>query len=313
MKNVVLLIALAFLWSCVSPPDQNLTQTPEVISLRSEFNALFANNSKEARGQLVTKHLMENHREVYSNLVFSTTTLAQQKELFEKFLPKATTARQNIDATFSRIEDAVTKTAISFNNALPSGDYNYKVYILPSFFQFSGRAGFVTKNQIDVAFGADNISQHNENLSILVAHEMFHALHFQTLKLSQAGLQEFENLNNLLFIEGLAVLAAAKVNNLSIKLESALGRIGGICEQKIDSLKSAYFADLSKGTPKSEELIDRWFGSGDEKLGIPPMSGYCLGFLTAKNLSEKHGLQEMLQWNPVQKAPEIREALLAVY
>lgn len=227
-------------------------------------------------------------------------------------MAKAAPDRHKIDAAFERIEDVVAKSSRPFKQAFSNGDYSYKVYILPSFFQFSGRAGFVAENQIGVAFGADNISQHNENLSVLVAHEMFHALHFQTLKLSHTGLQELENLNNLLFIEGLAVLAAVQVNKLPINLESALGKIGGICQQKKDSLKSAFIADLSKGTPKSEELIDRWFGSGAEKLGIPPMSGYCLGFLTAKKLSEKNGLQELLLWNPVQKAAEIRESLLSI-
>jgi uncharacterized protein YjaZ len=236
--------------------------------------------------------------------------LSARYDRLRKFIRGDAGAATRILRTFTQFESEAPKHISTFKKMFSEADYDYQVYLLPSFLWFSGRAGFVDQNTIVVAFGVDQISKNNENVSVLFAHEMFHALHFKTLKFDKKRHIKTESDPwASLWIEGFASYVSAIATGTDQSLEGVFGRSGRQCAQKKDTLLKTFLADANAHPVFSDLLFDKWFGAGDDQKGIPSMAAYCLGVLAVKELVKTHSLPELLQWDPSERQADFRKAL----
>lgn len=186
-----------------------------------------------------------------------------------------------------------------FRLKFPDANYDYRIYFLPSLLWFAGRAGILDDGSVAVAFGVDAIARNNENVAVLFAHEMFHALHYRTLGVGQKRSLELENLRDLLWLEGLASYVSAVVTDHVLD-SSIFGKLGGMCETSRTKLKNLFRAELARSETSSDEsILDTWYGSGNKARGIPPMAGYCLGFWTVQKLAQSVRLSDLVTNKPL--------------
>ena len=126
MKARLFFFCAIFLASCTTTANLPTVDIPEVISLRSSFNAIFSDDLKQSSEYLVSKHLLAGHEDVYSNLVFSGVSSEKKQKMIRDFVAESTPVRQKIDTTFVKLEEAASKSARSFKKIFPNGDYNYQ-------------------------------------------------------------------------------------------------------------------------------------------------------------------------------------------
>ncbi len=191
-------------------------------------------------------------------------------------------------ALSARLSADLPRELGAFRKTFPKFRCSVPVYFLYSAGAFDGATREVSgKNAL--MFGLDVIARLEEELSPLVAHELFHVYHGEVVDESPKVFYWS------MWEEGLASYVSRRLNP-------------GIPEAKIcclPAIESAAVPTLAAGAlalldSASREDYARYFLGGQKDSGIPARSGYYLGYLVASEAGKTHTLEELASWSPKQ-------------
>jgi Predicted Zn-dependent protease (DUF2268) len=203
------------------------------------------------------------------------------RRFFAEVAPKIEDLRRRNES----IEDVVKKLVADFRKLLPGSEGKTEIYITVSF-SFRGKAVTVGDRTV-LAIGLEHFEEPGDlDLSITLAHELFHFEHFRTF--SAGG-----GLYRLLWTEGLAVYASALVvpgHRRSAYLGFPVEKMN-----RCQALLPLLAADLRKHLGENDHRLKRiYFGAEDNDTKVPPEAGYFVGLLIAERMGEKATLTELM-------------------
>lgn len=176
----------------------------------------------------------------------------------------------------------------AFMRALPDFDSSrVVVYFMPSFLHFAGQTHDLG-SKIGVLFGVDRMAEQSDvNPGVVVAHELYHIYQFE----NHPGYRtDRATLGQAIWGEGSAAYAsqvltpgATKAQALSSELAHATPETVRIFACAIDS----------KWNSHNQDLFDLYLDAGQSPPNMPPMGGYLVGYLAAKDLSKTYSVSEL--------------------
>jgi hypothetical protein len=176
----------------------------------------------------------------------------------------------------------------AFRRTFPKFRCAVPVYFLYSAGAFDGATRDVAGKE-SLMFGLDVIARLEEELSPLVAHELFHVYHGEAVD------EESKAFSWSMWEEGLA-------SYVSRRLNPALPEEKICCLPQIDRADLPKIAAAALGLLDSESREDyaRYFLGGQKESEVPARSGYYLGYLVASEAGKTHTLEELAAWSPRQ-------------
>lgn len=156
------------------------------------------------------------------------------------------------------------------------------IYLFVGFFSADGFLLELNDKQV-LGFGLERFKDF-KSFPLLVAHEYGH--YVQSLLSGREGKTPLEKLIS----EGIAIIFSEKVfpdKPLHKHTFLSLGRLYWAKEHEKELL------DLLKSDLSPEKLTDIFFAAGDLTLGIPPRTGYYLGYKIVKELIKGRGIKQL--------------------
>jgi len=288
MKNVFVSIALmmtttaAIAHSAVKPSSPNIVDLGPALERYLQKSKSLTMSDKT---KLFTDIVVSPQARAFDKLVFRgknaqeflASRLAEQESKFE--------AAVNLAKDF---EPIIKQTLSEYHRVFPNADYGYTLLLMPSF-DFDGKADELADGTILVAFGIDRLARYKrENLKIVVAHEMFHALQMQYFKTTTKKSMTLTRLWHETWVEGLATYASAVLNKLATADEVLGNKNVAGCKNDLKAQKNLLIENFDAETEKIPQKMDEWFGGHQ--------FAYCLGFVAIRELAQKQSLPALLEW-----------------
>lgn len=319
----LILISLLFVACSTSskevPPviaeTENISNDYQIYNLGKNFEQFWSvAKDKDFEGQL--KHWNEivesPYQDVYDSLVDTKMSNSQWKAQKEKrlraffeLIPQKFGLYQFQFATFDEtLRDYIAKYEQKFFDVR----FKAKIYALPGA-TFNGKVGSTSLSPDNIlAFGINVVDEVNDDMDVLVSHELFHLYHWQKL-----GSVENGRITLPLFMEGLASYASWDMNP-----DKSLGKIlmseelGNVSRKDVRWLAREFLKNVESKDfdPQKPELFQRWFAYGFKvRPDLPSRIGYLLGFRVVEKMASKHSLQEMAGWTAHQAHFEVKRVL----
>ncbi len=205
-------------------------------------------------------------------------------QFWNDVVPRLSTLKQVSSGAVQNVLTGRTTFKNAFSDFDPQADY----YLTVSF-SFKGKAVEVAGHK-GIGLGLEYFGPNDIQLDMTIAHEQFHLYHFTTFS-PQGGLYRG------VWSEGMAVYA---VEHLMPGYDAA--DYLGFTADQMDSMNSAFYDltdDIRTNLGSSDQAIKRaYLGAEDNDLGIPPMSGYYVGYYLVKALiDEGNTLGDMTRWD----------------
>lgn len=196
----------------------------------------------------------------------------------------------------SGLERRLPQLEAAFEGAFPKFDPNtVRIYLMPSMNTFDGMTKDINGKH-GLLIGIDALANENLNLGVFIDHEMFHIYHHEINPSFFASARGEDDLYRFglyrqLWAEGLATyvsqrlnptasdadaLASATLANLS---EAGTKKLACLAHDNLDSTQDGYSALL--------------FDAVTHPKGLPPRGGYLIGYLVAKQLSQKMTMADL--------------------
>ncbi|MFY9570055.1 MAG: DUF2268 domain-containing putative Zn-dependent protease [Blastocatellia bacterium] len=268
------------------------------------------------------KRMVESkHQDYFDRAVYRTTDPRTRRAMLEEFLIRVPSQVESIrefnksisDLASSPFIEAVIYFKVRFREYHQKGD----LYIGLSMFRFDGAVRAV-QNEDGVpdtlCLGAEVLSGYtHEQVRIAITHELFHLYHFEFLfedadEMSPAG---FRTPHIPLMIEGMAAVGAEEVFPYEPR-----ERYLHFAREELDAQEQ----DLAQNAGQFLDLI--WKGAAPEEyepwftnthLGnAPPRGGYLLGYLVAKRVMARYGIEQMVRMTPLELREHAEEQLGAM-
>jgi hypothetical protein len=262
--------------------------TPKIINLSESLQSYVEKSRKldsEARVLLFEKLVINPHAAAFQKLVFRGSST---KDFLKKWLPKAEPNFESAIKLAKEFGPIFDTMFLKYKEIFPKADFHYSIYLMPSF-TFDGRADELSDGTILVAFGIDRLTRYKkEDIKIVVAHEMFHALQMQTFKSQMNKSLALSQLWHEVWVEGLATYASGVMTGAKMAAD-VLGKknIEG-CRLDLAKEKIQLLKNLDRKTVEIADLMDRWFGGHQ--------FAYCLGYMAVRDLAKDQSLASMLNW-----------------
>ena len=255
----------------------------------------------------------EPHREIleFYEAHYNDLSLASA-EVFSRYPNVISNVRAVSSGAEVAITESVNKCAAVLDTPEPSGRHIVMVG------QFSSNAWADTFECAPTCFYALELIPDLDTLSLMVAHETAHTLHFELSDLPVDG----KTVGETLLLEGLATMTSVRVAP-GLKDEAYLwpGCETTTAGQKVVAwiadctaqraqLTRQLSNDLSKTDPAT---LGRYFSAGSKDLHpqTPVRAGYAVGFWLVRTLCQSFDLGEMARWNREQVGREVEQALLS--
>ena len=187
------------------------------------------------------------------------------------------------------------ETEQQFHHRFSDFRCNFTVYYVDSMMQLDG-AGRVVDGHPALVFGIDQLAQERAAISlrVFVAHEMFHRYHLQAAGFSDDP-GEHQEIWRALWAEGLASYASMVVVPGATADDALM--LPADLEARTAPLIKTIASDLLAHFDRVDtKTYNTYFSYGDpqvSKRGLPWRSGYCIGFLIAKELAKTHSLDQL--------------------
>ena len=174
-----------------------------------------------------------------------------------------------------------------FKETFPDFRCDFPIYLMVSLGYFDG-AGQIVAGHPALVFGVDTIAEIEtlESLPVFATHELFHRYHFQSAGFSDDP-GDKQAIWRTLWAEGLATYVSAKLNPTR-PLADAMIFPRELAEQAAPIIKRLAHA-LRSNDAAAPALYAEYF-EGD---GVPPRSGYYVGYRIAEMAAENHTLYEL--------------------
>jgi hypothetical protein len=297
-RQVIITLLISLSTFAFGKIDVDASNVPKILNL-GEVMAAYSKQSQgaplERKIEVFNKLLIAPNALVFKQLVFQgddpTHYLREQ-------LPKSEESFAKGSVLAADFNSLIAETIEKMKKVFPKADYRYTAYVMPSF-MFDGKADELSDGTIAVAYGVDRLARYKrENLKIVIAHEMFHALQMQTFRTKYGKGLPLTSLWHDIWVEGLATFASGEILGLS-QIADVLGKknVEG-CRKDVGSEKSQVLTNFDKSSTDISPLMDKWFGGHQ--------FAYCLGYLAIQKISKKHTLNTLIEW---ELAPSTRKAL----
>ena len=297
-RYILIILLVSIPRFAVGKSEAGTSNVPKVVNLGKDLSAY----SNQSRSLSADKKV-----EVFNKLLVVPNALAFKQLVFRGDDPSRYLRDQlpKSEASFSKgaelatdFDSLIADTVRKMKRMFPDADYRYTAYVMPSF-TFDGRADELSDGTIVVAYGVDRLARYKrEDLKIVIAHEMFHALQMQTLRTKYGKGLPLTALWHEIWVEGLATYASGQIVGLS-RIDDVLGNknVEG-CRNDLGAEKSQMLASFDKPTADISPLMDKWFGGHQ--------FAYCLGYIAIQEIAKKHTLKTLLEW---ELTPSTRNAL----
>ncbi|MBI2516548.1 MAG: hypothetical protein HYV95_06490 [Opitutae bacterium] len=289
--------------------------------LEPEFKAFWA----EAQGKPIEQQLQvwdrlveARHRDFYEIFVWDKAANPRWQErkrrLLGKMFAKYPALYPAMIANFERFPATIATQVARFRRSFPDAVFTGPIYAAPvaSFNGKGGEGGSADgSGELTLAFGIDLISERNDDVDILYAHELFHIYHGKAAGIDEKVFAEQGRLTLPLWMEGFATYVSGLLNpdkpDGELLMDASLGRVAASERRWL----AAEFLKVAGGKAVDEHgslAFNQWFSAGESKVraDLPSRCGYWLGLAVARELAKTHPLDEMVRW----RVPEIHRHML---
>lgn len=260
--------------------------SPKIVNLGEPLAKYLKDSTildTKAKVLLFEKTVVRPQQAAFNKLVFRGEP--SEKYLLEN-IPKAEIAFADGVNLAKDFDSLIASTLAEYKKSFPGANYGYTILLLPSF-RFDGRADELDDGTIIVAFGLDRLSRYaREDVKIVIAHEMFHALQMQTFKARTQKSMSLTQVWHEVWVEGLATYASGAITGLK-SVSGVLGKknVDG-CRTDVVTEKTRLLANFDKKTTDVPDLMERWF-SGHQ-------FAYCLGYVAIHDMAKSRSLATLL-------------------
>lgn len=208
--------------------------------------------------------------------------------------------------SFEKINEAIDRAFVFFENAFPGVDFsNLVVVIIPTVGCFNGKVenSCEDPNTIFLGLGADFITWTPEyDLETICIHEMAHILHFNLSKINKSVLLGDTDMTFPLFFEGLATWMSKYLYKEKILKDIFLGTqddVDSMTKNNI-ALMSKEYIEISSIKVSENDFSNyiKWFDAGVIAIdSLPNRLGYYLGYYVVDGIIKNSDLKEIICWD----------------
>lgn len=283
--------------------QQNSFQTINIMDDFWRFWERSENVAEAEKVKLFREIVLEPHKEIFAGFTGERTDAD-----IAKYLTQVTKLIPRMRKVNSRLGTELPKHEATFIKAFPDMNWKGKVVFMPNYgITDSGTGKMDGVNYL--VFGVDTIAVRygeDADLAALFHHELFHMYH--SLHADAYTGKSRENgevpLYWLVWGEGLATYVSHKLNpaasmeqilltkNLATDADAIMPRLSKLIRENLDSGKPEIWKPL--------------MSSGKNEAGIPPRSGYYVGYLIAAELGKKMSLKELSRL----QGPELKKRMV---
>lgn len=212
----------------------------------------------------------------------------QSDENIASYLQGLAPRINDIRTVSDRFEKELPADEAAFSAALP--DFDSKgvvIYFMPSFGHFLGQTHDLG-SKTGVLFGLDRMGELRDlNPGVIVSHELYHIYQYEKhpgYKSSDAVLWQ------AVWGEGSAAYAS-QVLTPDATEEQALSP--QLAQTSPDAVKQLACGIESQWASHDYDVFGSYLDAGQHPAGLPPMGGYLIGYLVARDLSHTYSVGQM--------------------
>ena len=285
-----------------------------VIDAASAFWPLVARSATMTPAEqaaVFRKEIVARHPGLYTEAVLDIRNAAQLDREAAAALAAARRNGMHGRDVAEQLKLALPGYVANFRRTFTDFRCNFPIYLTISLGHLDG-AGRVVDGRPAMVLGVDSITETPEQIPVFIAHELFHRYHF-----AAAGFSDDEGerapIRRALWAEGLATYVSAKLNP-DRPLADAM-----IFPRNLADLAAPLTPRLARALRNNDApnpaLYSEYFESGSsqaKKDGIPPRSGYYIGYRVAELMARHHTLYQLAHLRGPALHHQIDEALDAL-
>lgn len=319
MKRTALFVLLLYLPTLNILAQQTPSSAPsrkptyKLIDLTPDFWQFWAKAEKLSvpdQAKLFREMVADRHPEVYKASVINldekkpldTELSARYATWHELLAPRMSIMRR----VSGQISTDLPRYETNFQKAFPDMNYTGEVYFLCSLGGFDGATRTVA-GKTALLFGIDMIAYvygNDADPQPFFHHELFHIYHSQFLPDT-----DDDPIYRNLWREGLAEYVAKSLN------PSAAGvTLFGLpldMPQRAQAMLPALAHDLRLNLDStSQDVREKYFFGMSSHAGVPPRSGYYVGYLVAQKIGAGKQLQDLAKITGTELRKQVEQALL---
>lgn len=289
MKRLQLAI-LVFALAVTSFGQQNSFQTINIMDDFWRFWERAENVVEAEKVKLFREMVLAPHKEIFAGF-----TGERSDEDIAKYIKQVAKLIPRMKKVNARLGTELPKHEATFIKSFPDMNWKGKVVFMPNYGITDSGTGRM--NDVEyLVFGVDTISVRygeDADLAALFHHELFHMYHSLSVDDGRGKSREKGEvpLYWLVWGEGLATYVSHRLNpnatieqillskDLAVRSDAMLPQLSKLIRENFDSGEADVWKPLMANT-------------ANEK-GIPPRSGYYIGYMIATELGKKVSLQEL--------------------
>jgi hypothetical protein len=255
----------------------------------AQFAQKTGNMDASQRARAFVELFAAKHSDYYSEQLFGSRAKLEERavRLFDPArTPKFGGARQispdDLLATANALTAEFDQIEATFRRAFPDYRCETPISLGLSLYMFDGNLSEDAPGKPHMRFGVDTIALLHppRELPAFFHHELFHIYQAQQLGAAMPA-EATQPVWWGLWVEGLATYVSWKLNP-----ELTAAEIFWMPRDLEEQLKPklATAARMIQPELDGHEGYERWFSAGDGPPGLPPRSGYYLGYLMARHL-----------------------------
>ncbi len=206
------------------------------------------------------------------------------------------------------VDETFASAQASFLKEFPDFRCNTHVAYGPSLFHFDGHVYDSPQGEARLLFGTDLISMIHTGKSIpaFFQHELFHIHHSEVLGDAEPAGNE-PPVWWALWKEGLATYVSQRMNP-DLSLQEVLWFPADL-EEKAASRRAEIATLMLADMDGTKDRYAAYFLAGSAPDGLPPRTGYYMGYLLAKELGDGRPLAELARLTPDEVRPAVEKFL----
>lgn len=242
------------------------------------------------RVKLYREMVIAPHKEIFAGF-----TGERSDEALIKYFNKIEQLIPQMRSVSARLGTELPRHEATFVKSFPDMSWKGRVVFMPNYGITDSGTGRM--DEVDyLVFGVDTIAStygENADLAALFHHELFHLYHSQVNNESRGKSREKGEipLYALIWGEGLATYVSHRLNQKATMEQILLNKtLESESKASLPFLLKQARENIDSGEP---EIWKPFMSAGKNDKGIPPRSGYYIGYLIAKELGKKSSLQEL--------------------
>jgi len=262
----------------------------KILNLATDFVAYYdacQGASPQERTAMWDKLLESRYPDFFAQVLYRNKAGADRERFKKSFITwfwkegvaKIENVRQMAPTVSGRIVGVMAQFRKQFPDFKPATDFYVTVA-----YSFKGKVLGLNGKDI-FAQGLEDFTPGSPQLSITIAHELFHLYHFQFFSTRGA-------LYRSLWAEGMASYASDRLVP-GHRMSTVLGFSGQKMNTCHDLLPTMAKQLLEKMGEQDKRLERIYFGAEKNDTPIPPEAGYYVGYLVVASLAKPHSLGEL--------------------